>query len=192
MPPPPTNGTNINRMIGGTVLPRSQDCDRRLLIENMITKYSGGLSPPTANNISKKPQREDLGNVVLLTGSTGNLGSEILKLLCSDNVNVAKVYALNRHSSEQSIYQRHVAQLKSKSVDVEFLKSPKLVFLEGDTALPNFDLDLDVYEEVCFLSLNIKNYARQRSYSFAIPLLWLSITPGPSTCLNVWRSSSRV
>lgn len=130
-------------MIEAKVSPYSQN---GLLVEEMIARYSAGLpSEPGAKDDSKNHS----GVVVLLTGSTGNLGSEILRLLCDDNSNVTKVYALNRRSSKQTIYERHAAQLGAKGVDGGFLRSPRLVFLEGDTALPNFDLDIDVYEEVC-------------------------------------------
>lgn len=119
-------------------------------MDSMFAKYTEGL--PLVPKDNRKRPREDSGAVVLLTGSTGNLGSDILKLLCNDSSNVAKIYTFNRRSSKQSIYERHAAQLQSKSIDVEFLNSPKLIFLEGDSTLPNFDLDLDVYEVVGIFS----------------------------------------
>lgn len=121
------------------------DHDKHVLIETMIEKYGHGLTSST--NHTSQPQQPDSGAIVLLTGSTGNLGSDLLAFLCSD-ANVTKIYTLNRRSSKQSIFQRHTEQLNSKSVDAGFLKSEKIVFLQGDTALPNFDLDLNVYQEV--------------------------------------------
>ncbi|KAG5636771.1 hypothetical protein H0H81_006924 [Sphagnurus paluster] len=84
---------------------------------------------------------------ILLTGSTGNLGSDILALLLSDP-SVTKVYALNRRSSKGSALERIKQQFKTKGFDETFLWSGKVVFITGDTARADLGLEAGLYEEI--------------------------------------------
>ncbi|KAG6838456.1 hypothetical protein C0991_011540, partial [Blastosporella zonata] len=118
--------------------------DGKAQIEAMIEKYSAGLE------ISPSPIRPfsaPKSKVVLLTGSTGNLGSQILADLLLDP-SVERVYALNRTSNRQaSMLERHQERFTDKALDVELLRSDRLVFVEGDTALPGLGLQEELYRE---------------------------------------------
>ncbi|KAJ7117635.1 hypothetical protein C8R44DRAFT_832337 [Mycena epipterygia] len=72
--------------------------------------------------------------VVLLTGSTGNLGAGVLaRLLLHDQVDL--VYAFNRPSkTDGSMVSRHQQRFKEKGLNLALLESDKIVFLEGETA----------------------------------------------------------
>jgi thioester reductase-like protein len=111
----------------------------------MIEKYSAGLDrifPLT------RARAGTSGHVVLLTGSTGNLGSQILASLLNDP-RVEKVYALNRASSEsRSMFVRHQERFEDKALDATLLTSERLVFVEGDTAHLRFGLSEAIYDEV--------------------------------------------
>lgn len=114
-------------------------------MECLIQRYSWPLTgrPVAPAPIGTRPGASS----VLLTGCTGNLGSDILALLLIDP-NVSKVCALNRHSSKGSASARVHAQFVKKNLDVALLQLTKLSFAEGDTALHNLGLEEGQYEEV--------------------------------------------
>lgn len=115
-------------------------------MDEMIEKYSAGLKK-SAPSTGPTPVRVG-GAVVLLTGSTGNLGAEILAaLLRADSVE--RVYTLNRPSDARSISARHEARLNDKGLDSSLLLSNKLVLIEGDAARYRLGLPDDLYDEVC-------------------------------------------
>lgn len=98
-------------------------------IEEMISKYSQGLDVSLPVPAKVDPTQQ----YVLLTGSTGNLGAQVLEsLLLNDSV--ARVYTLNRPSTKTSMYERHRARFQDKALDLSLLSSPKLVFLAGKTS----------------------------------------------------------
>ena len=120
-------------------------------IEEMIEKYSTGLDgtpPPEPTATATTPPAK----VVLLTGSTGNLGAQILASLLEAE-NVERVYALNRPSSgSKSMFDRHRERFEDKALDDSLLASVKLVFLEGDAASPNLGMAENTYNEVSHAS----------------------------------------
>lgn len=115
-------------------------------IELMITKYSNGLSTPIAGKKVTGQGNED--RVVLLTGSTGNLGSQILDSLLR-NPKVKRVYALNRpSSSSKSIQERHIHRFLDRGLDSSLLSTNRLIYLEGEASHRNLGLKTEVYQEV--------------------------------------------
>ncbi|GJJ05921.1 putative NRPS-like protein biosynthetic cluster [Clathrus columnatus] len=100
-------------------------------LENMIQQY-------TSNWPVHHPQKEYVNDeeVILLTGSTGGLGSQLLAQLVRIPI-VTKIYALNRPSGKSS-YERHRDVFEDRGNDVELLNSSKIVFLEGDTSVSGF------------------------------------------------------
>ncbi|KAJ3903705.1 hypothetical protein F5879DRAFT_1002249 [Lentinula edodes] len=114
------------------------------LMEEMISKYSQGLDvplPQSATSINPTQQ------YVLLTGSTGNLGAQLLESLLSKD-SVVRVYALNRPSTRASMYERHRARFEDKALDISLLSSPKLVFLAGETSHDDLDLPENILKEL--------------------------------------------
>lgn len=111
-------------------------------IEEMIKKYTSGLDNTPLG--SSKPHER----VVLLTGSTGNIGAQILTNLLEDK-GVYRIYALNRASSgSQTILDRHRTRFEDKGLDASLLKSEKLIFINGDTSKDRLGLDEATYNEV--------------------------------------------
>ncbi|KAF7985842.1 hypothetical protein HWV62_526 [Athelia sp. TMB] len=103
-------------------------------IEQMIEKYSVGLTEV------RKSTDTPGTPVVLLTGSTGGLGSYLLRALLLDE-RVERVYAYNRPArGEVTIHDRQRDAFLDKGFELELLQSPKLVYLEGDSALPQLGL----------------------------------------------------
>lgn len=122
----------------------------------MIEKYSAGFVEPVASATFIPTEV-----VVLLTGSTGNLGAEILAALLRTDF-VERVYALNRPSGTRSISERHEARFEDREFDTSLLSSPKLVLIEGEMGHPRLGLPDDLYDEVCSrkLSMHHQNLIR--------------------------------
>jgi len=89
-----------------------------------------------------------VGNVVLITGSTGNMGSRILVGLLKDE-RVKTVYAVNRPSARKSISERHMERFEDSGLDKELLRSSKVVFIETEISEERMGLDGQLYDKVC-------------------------------------------
>jgi hypothetical protein len=88
----------------------------------------------------KLPKKQDVGLVVVLTGSTGSLGSYLLDVLASSK-NVAKIYCLNRRVD--------AAQQQAKTNAARGLVSEwgdRVVFLHADLSKSKLGLDPQDYD----------------------------------------------
>jgi len=139
------------------VLHQNVECavDVKTQIKNMIDKYSVGLGQSardaSADIVSRHDERD---HVVVLTGSTGGLGSYLLASLIQRE-DVTVVYAFNRPSrgSTSSIQRRQKSSFEDRGLDVALLQSEKLVYVETDTSLDNLGLDKELYRKVCTISI---------------------------------------
>ncbi|KAJ7656826.1 putative aminoadipate reductase [Mycena polygramma] len=119
---------------GGT-----ESCGNAALVEKMILKYSEALGDAKVQGRNSSSG----GVVVLLTGSTGGLGSHMLEMLLR-LASIERVYAFNR-KGRTSVSDRQLDAFTDRALDVTLLSSPKLVYLEGDTSSANLGLPLDVW-----------------------------------------------
>jgi hypothetical protein len=112
----------------------------RLTMEEWVKKVSSlagyAISLPSVSS----PCSE--GAVVLLTGSTGNLGSAMLSVLAS-SPNVAKIYALNR-ASHRPLHCRQEEGLRKVGVELG-QQWQKVELHEVDLSVEQFGLDDSVY-----------------------------------------------
>ncbi|KAF8215557.1 male sterility protein-domain-containing protein, partial [Mycena galopus ATCC 62051] len=114
--------------------------DAKATVEDMITKYSAGFD---ATGLCEKSAASSNGTVVLLTGSTGGLGSHVLEILLS-LPSVERVYAFNR-KGRVPVSERQREAFVDRALEVTLLTSEKLVYLEGDTSKADLALPLDVW-----------------------------------------------
>ena len=131
--------------VQGLIHPSETEGERRSArvaqIEAMVVKYTSNLPSP-----SNGANRQLVGPpVVLLTGSTGNIGSHILASLLSDD-RVGKIYTLDRASSSSS--QRLKAAFAVRGLPLVLLEDKRLVPLTGTLTQDSFGLDDSVYNEV--------------------------------------------
>jgi hypothetical protein len=114
----------------------------KALVEEMIAKYSQGFEDAVVH------ERSDTsgGIVVLLTGSTGGLGSHILEILLG-LASVERVYAFNRRG-RTPVSERQTEAFVDRALDVQLLSSDKLVYLEGDASKQDLGLPVDVWTTV--------------------------------------------
>lgn len=109
---------------------------------HMIAKYTANM--PEAHSRKRKSGGSA---VVLLTGSTGNLGTHILAALLADE-GVSRVWTLDRSSSDTSTADRLAAAFADRGLPLDILSSSKLTSLTGSFNLPYFGQHQDVYNEV--------------------------------------------
>ncbi|KZP17631.1 putative aminoadipate reductase [Athelia psychrophila] len=133
---------HISQLVSGA---HAGPASATLAIENMIEKYSSGLTDaPNAISevIASAPP------VVLLTGSTGGLASFMLEELLKDS-RVKRVYAYNRPARGAiACRDRQRNAFIDKGLELCLLESDRLVYLEGDSALPKLGLSDTVHEEL--------------------------------------------
>jgi hypothetical protein len=124
----------------------SSNAERMSQMNAFIERYS--FQPDAGHASSSSPTaRAPTDKVVLLTGTTGNLGSDILFTLLRDPT-VRKVYALNRLSPEASSEDRVKRQFEEKGLASYLLASPKVIFLDGKLAEPKLGLTATQYNGV--------------------------------------------
>ncbi|EIW80018.1 acetyl-CoA synthetase-like protein [Coniophora puteana RWD-64-598 SS2] len=142
----------------------SQRADRmRAMAEKYISKSAQSTSPsshrkrctsPLASaSAARNSGHEAVGGaVVLVTGTTGMLGSQLLAALVGDP-SVGRVYALNRAQARSAsgpgecVRARQVRALRQAGLDVRLLESEKVVLVEGDLTEERFGMG-EVYEEM--------------------------------------------
>ena len=111
-------------------------------MKNMVLKY-------TSNFPQHNPSLDATGDhtdVVILTGSTGGLGSVLLEKLISCR-DVSAVYALNRKSS-RALRCRQEAAFRERGLDLSILSSPKLFLVECDFNASQLGLESGLYNKV--------------------------------------------
>ncbi|KAF8199438.1 putative non-ribosomal peptide synthetase [Pholiota molesta] len=112
-------------------------------IQNLIIRYSFEtlLRSPIENADNDRV-------VVLLTGSTGHLGSHVLASLLRDP-QVTMVYTLNRlHGRGLPTQDRHRHRFVEEGLDVTLLDSTKLIQMEGDYEKEKLGISEALYIEL--------------------------------------------
>lgn len=139
----------INQIVHGLVnlvssMSEAASHSKAIAMADMVKKYTADL--PSAAESGKAREGK---HVVLLTGSTGGLGSQILSILVEDK-RVDKIYALNRPSSKASVYERQKIAFEERKLSLAALESEtlKVTYLEGDLAAEHLGLDTNVFREV--------------------------------------------
>ena len=165
--------TRIAHLIYNTIHPSTPlvktgySRDEKLL--SIIEKYTSSFRARPKDLID----RNEDGDVVLLTGTTGGLGCNILAHL-SLNPSVKRVYALNRSSSSGSLMKRQVDALDKRGLLEECLGSPKFDLFEVDLSLPGFGLEPESYERVRHLLM--MSFINVNSRDRSVPQLPISYT----------------
>ncbi|KAJ6611012.1 hypothetical protein B0H10DRAFT_1953401 [Mycena sp. CBHHK59/15] len=137
--------SQLSVFLNGLVVGKPNETgDPKLLIEKMVSTYISGLAPAV---VSRRKANDPV--VVVLTSSTGNLGSHVLVSLLNDD-KVTKVYAFNRPSSPvgPTLAERHRIIFDDRGLDTALLASPKLTLVEGQIDWKNLGVKPDLYNEI--------------------------------------------
>lgn len=112
---------------------------------SMVEKYRHQLPKHSGSVVS--PAKD----VVLVTGTTGSLGTALLaQLVASDDV--GQIFAFNRTGAKGvAVTKRQENSLKAQGLDTFLLNSSKITFVEGDTSQPTLGIPSDTLETVCLL-----------------------------------------
>ena len=89
--------------------------------------------------------RESTADIVLVTGTTGGFGCDILEHLLRDE-EIGTVYAFNRKGTNAPERQR--ARFRERGHDERMLDSPKFRMVEADLQLADFGIDSRLLEEI--------------------------------------------
>lgn len=126
-------------------------------LEETLVHYLAGVDAitPAIEDLNLKTKRDNRtpstaeGKVILLTGSTGALGSEILDVLY--NTSDWRIYCFNRGTdSEKSQVRRN----KERQLTTKFDPN-RVTFLFGDLAEPNFALASDIFDHLLLTVTNV-------------------------------------
>ena len=132
---------------GGAV---DADAERAARVNDMqalLQKYTQDFADPRWKTGEQLPQMDENaldGETVLITGSTGRLGSHLLAQLLSRK-DVRKVYALNRGTRGR---ERQVEAFCTWRLDESLLKEDRGVFWGADIAKKDLGLGEGSYQEV--------------------------------------------
>jgi nucleoside-diphosphate-sugar epimerase/aryl carrier-like protein len=111
---------------------------RELKIRTILQKYASDIPERIPGSVPF-----DNVHTVILTGSTGSLGSYILSKLIKDP-QVAKVYCLNRSVARE----KQIASFREKGLSFDCYELAKMEFLQVDLSQKMFGLRSDIYDEL--------------------------------------------
>jgi thioester reductase-like protein len=124
----------FNRGVGETIYVNGVD---EHLPETLLQRYVQDL--PSA--ITGNKQLRNGGNKIILTGSSGSLGSYILDTLLRQET-VSHIFCLNRANDAETIQIEQAKQRDLRTIFPPF----KVTFLQADLASPNLGLSDEAYE----------------------------------------------
>ncbi|KZT58729.1 acetyl-CoA synthetase-like protein [Calocera cornea HHB12733] len=107
----------------------------------LVRKYTGSFPLHRPNNRAVK------GKIVLVTGTTGMLGTYLLQRLLEDD-GIDKIYALNRSTGSDSLIKRQAEAFVDRGLNPALLGSAKLKLLEGDVASADLGLKAGLLAEL--------------------------------------------
>ncbi|TVY16316.1 Non-canonical non-ribosomal peptide synthetase FUB8 [Lachnellula arida] len=125
--------------------------------ENGITLQSNGTISYSNGIVSRK-------HVVVLTGSTGALGSYILQLLL-DTSSVSHVYCLNRSADSELL---QIQRNKVRGLPTDF-SADRVSFLTANLESPFLGLDEKVYAEILASATEIIHNAWPVNFNLSLP-----------------------
>ncbi|EIN04867.1 acetyl-CoA synthetase-like protein [Punctularia strigosozonata HHB-11173 SS5] len=132
-------------------------------------------------------------DVVVVTGTTGNLGAEILLTLL-DDPSVARVFAFNRNGTgHKSLLERQESVIQTHGIDPGLARSPKLTLLTVDWNRADFGLDSETLTEIRSSVTHVIQNAWNVHFGAALPsfeanvrglrnLIDLSLSSGARLC----------
>ncbi|KAH8110853.1 acetyl-CoA synthetase-like protein [Phellopilus nigrolimitatus] len=130
---------------GTSVAPAGDARAKARELEALVAKYTTAFPTFVAGAGSGNGGN---GDVVLLTGSTGSLGANILVKLIQNKA-VTRVYAMSRPSSDGvSVKERHAKAFERESLDVQLLDDARVSFVDGDAGHADFAIDAKLFAEL--------------------------------------------
>lgn len=139
--------TFLHGLVSGKSIDKNAErAERPAQMKALVEKYSAKWPSPRWETSATTPTT---GEMVLVTGSTGRVGSHLLAQLVQ-KPEVTHVYALNREPTGEAakLEARQREALRTWGLDPALLDRGKVTFLPADLAKPSFGLDEKIYGEV--------------------------------------------
>ena len=130
----------ILRSLSDATVPESTASTPEDLVR-LAERYSANI-PARPSNLRV---REGTKDVVLVTGTTGGFGCDILEHLLRDE-EISLVYAFNRKGTKASERQR--ARFRERGHDERLLDSSKFRMVEADLQLADFGIEPELRKEI--------------------------------------------
>jgi hypothetical protein len=160
------------------VASKSEEISRHVdAMEEMVQKYTQDFPQHVATAGVSKAQ------AVLVTGTTGALGSHILAHFLSVP-ETSVVYAFNRPSGD--LRKRQLSSLEQNGLDIGLLDSPKLKLLAGDLNAPQFALSKEDFDA---LLKNVTSIVHNGMEVLSSCDIWLTYSPAWLVNFNISLSS---
>lgn len=119
--------------------------DERKVMENLLATYSGLIKGiPAPKNSDKHPRRDEEPVNVLLTGSTGTVGTYLLRALL-DRDGIGRIFCLNRHEDGGRAVQ-HKNFTAAGLATTELEDDTRVTFIKADFQQPLLGLDDPTYD----------------------------------------------
>lgn len=132
---------------GGTRASAESNSYRRMKeMEELLFPLTSNFATPTLS-VQDSNSTGEAEAVILVTGTTGALGSNFLATIIED-LTVAHIYAINRSLCGIPIAERQRQTFAQQGLDPELLSHRKVSLLEGDLTKQCFSLDSIIFEEV--------------------------------------------
>ena len=134
-------------------------------LDNTVKEMTDLVDKYTKNFTAHKPTGGVIpqGDVVLITGTTGAVGSSTLAGLYRSS-SVARIIVLARKSITPVSFRQKKA-LEEHGLDPRITNSSKITLLEGDPALPGLGLGEDVFLELKSIVTHILHIGTMRKSS---------------------------
>lgn len=114
-------------------------------MQAMLQRYTEGLPKPKRTLLS--PAQKNM--TVILTGSTGSLGSYLLEAL-NKNRNVSQIICLNRSSDAGERHRQKGAKRGLSPLDPD-----RVEFIKADLSKPHLGLDPSLYQRLRMTATHI-------------------------------------
>ncbi|TFK80331.1 acetyl-CoA synthetase-like protein [Polyporus arcularius HHB13444] len=123
------------------------------------------LALPRRPGPSELVERRTDAKIVLVTGTTGGFGADLLEHLLLDD-SVETVYALNRKGT--SAVERQTTRFHHRGLQVSLLASPKLKMVEGDLSSRGLGLPAQTLDEIKRSTTHILHNAWRVNFKLAL------------------------
>lgn len=157
---------------------------REVRLRALLDKYSSTFAPDLSS-VNRQPVNN--GELfVVLTGSTGSLGSYLLDRILAHPL-VAKVYCLNRSSNSK---ERQIQTASFPKLNIN-LSTDRVEFLHGQCGKPSFGLDVEKYKELLETTTHIVHNACAVNFNLAVESFESSHIYGVRELLDFSATSSK-
>ncbi|KAJ7127865.1 hypothetical protein C8R44DRAFT_873640 [Mycena epipterygia] len=122
---------------------------KAIVMRSMLTEFTSPF-PLYSSNGAAGERSEIPEDIILITGSTGTLGSHVLAVLL-DNPGVTRIYVLNRISKGHDIEAMRARQTTAfgrQGIPEIYAKSPKISYLAGDITVPGLGLNPAIQQKM--------------------------------------------